>query len=531
MKIYDRPVSGRAMRAALARSERGWEVTLSAAGGSSELLYVQIVQAVVTDIRRGRLVPGQRLPGSRTLAERLGVHRNTVLTAYAELQAEGWIRADRARQTCVCEALPEVAQTAAPRARRASARLGFPLARRTSVDDREVAAGELLSDGTPDLRLAPRVALARAYRHVLRGRDVSLLGYGDTRGHVRLRRALAGMLSATRGLRVSAEDVLVTRGSQMALELVGRVLCGPQDVVAVESLGYRPAWHALGAGGAKLVPVPVDAEGLRVDVLAELAQRRPLRAVYVTPHHQYPTTATLSAARRMALLELARRRHFAIIEDDYDHEFHYQGRPVLPLASADEAGVVVYVGTLSKIFAPGLRLGYLVAPAALLERCVEQRMRMDRQGDLVTECAMADLIEDGELQRHVRRMRRVYQTRRDALVASLERYLPGVLVAAAPPGGMALWARAHCVDIDRWAARAAEQGQVMWTARTFSFEQRPEPFVRLGFALRTADESAREIERLARCRPGASRSARQPRATSKTNLRTSGSREGTRQSL
>jgi len=503
---------------AAARAERGWEVTLGApaaarrGGSASALLYVQIVQAVVHDIRRGRLVPGQRLPGSRTLAERLGVHRNTVLTAYAELQAEGWIQADRARQTCVCETLPEVALAPASRARRISAEPGFPLARRSVPDEREQRPGELLSDGTPDLRLAPRVALARAYRHVLRGRDVHLLGYGDARGHVRLRRALARMLSDTRALRTSEDDVLVTRGSQMALELVSRVLCGPNDVVAVEALGYRPAWRALAAGGAELVSVPLDAEGLCVDRLAELAQRRRLRAVYVTPHHQYPTTATLSASRRLALLELARRQRFAIIEDDYDHEFHYQGRPVLPLASADEAGVVAYVGTLSKILAPGLRLGYLVAPAALLERCVEQRQRIDRQGDLVAECAVAELIEEGELQRHVRRMRRIYQSRRDALVASLERYLPGVLVASPPPGGMALWARAHGVDVDRWAARAAEQGQVIWTARSFSFDAQPEPHVRLGFALRSAEESAREIERLARWLP---RGSGKPRSLSR----------------
>ena len=510
MKISNRPVRPRG-----ARVERGWEVTLvtpgaarrgrdRAASGTAALLYVQIVQAVVADIRRGRLVPGQRLPGSRTLAERLGVHRNTVLTAYAELQAEGWIQTDRARQTCVCETLPELTAEPVGRARRAP-EPGFALAPLTPsgplgrADARET--GQLLSDGTPDLRLAPRVALARAYRRVLRGRDVQVLGYGDARGHARLRRALASMLSATRGLRVSADDVLVTRGSQMAIELVSRALCGARDVVAVEALGYRPAWRALGAAGAELVPVPVDAEGLRVDRVAELAQRGRLRAVYVTPHHQYPTTATLSASRRLALLELARRQRFAIIEDDYDHEFHYQGRPVLPLASADEAGVVAYVGTLSKILAPGLRLGYLVAPAALLERCVAYRQRLDRQGDLVAECAVAELLEEGELQRHVRRMRRIYESRRDALLASLECYLPGVLESSPPPGGMALWARAHGVDVDRWAERAAEHGQVIWTARSFSFDALPEPFVRLGFALRTADESAREIERLARWLP------------------------------
>ena len=173
----------------------------------------------------------------------------------------------------------------------------------------------------------------------------------------------------------------------------------------------------------------------------------------------------------------------------------------MPLASADEAGVVAYVGTLSKILAPGLRLGYLVAPGRLLERCVELRERMDRQGDLMSECAVAELIDEGELQRHVRRMRRVYQSRRDALLTALERHLSGVLVASPPPGGMALWARAQGVDVDRWAARAAQQGQFIWTARRLAFDQEPAPYLRLGYAVRSAEESARQIERLARVLP------------------------------
>lgn len=498
MKISDRPVAPRP------RGQRTWTVALSAeqlaaskAGRSP--LYVQIASAIVHDIRRGRLLPGQELPGSRTLAESLGVHRNTVLAAYAELQAEGWLQTDRARATRICEQLPE--QTARPPRVRRSGTLGFALPQPTALPLPTLGSGLFLSDGTPDLSLTPRVALARAYRRVLRGRATELLGYGDERGHVRLRRALAAMLRATRGLEVSEADVLVTRGSQMALTLLGRVLCAPGDVLAVEALGYRPAWQALGAQGARLVPVAVDGEGLIVEQLAELAQRQRLRAVYVTPHHQYPTTVTLSAARRLALLELARRAGFAIIEDDYDHEFHYQGRPVLPLASADTAGVVVYVGTLSKILAPGLRLGYLVAPAPLLQRCASERLRLDRQGDLALECAVAELLEDGELQRHVGRMRRIYRGRRDALIAALERYLPGTVSAEPPPGGMALWAQVHGVELDAWRERAAQQGLVLWGARELSFEARPAPYVRLGFACRSAEQTARAVAKLARLLP------------------------------
>src|SRR5262249_15917197 len=157
------------------------------------------------------------------------------------------------------------------------------------------------------------------------------------------------------------------------LDLAARALLRPGDVVAVEELGYRPAWEALRNAGAELVPVPIDEHGLRVDALP-----RRLRAVYVTPHHQYPTTGILSAACRIELLALAERQGFAIFEDDYDHEFHYEGRPVLPLASADCAGSVVYLGTLSKVLAPGLRIGYVVAPRPVLDRIAAHRLYVDR---------------------------------------------------------------------------------------------------------------------------------------------------------
>ena len=250
----------------------------------------------------------------------------------------------------------------------------------------------------------------------------------------------------------------------------------PGDVVAVEALGYRPAWSALAATGARLVPVPVDEHGLDVDALEALAARERLRAVYVTPHHQYPTTVMLDAGRRLRLLELARTHRIAVIEDDYDFEFHYEGRPVLPLAAADRHAVVVYIGTLSKILAPPLRLGFIVAPPLLIERLAELRLSIDRQGDQVVECAVAELIEDGELQRHVRRMRRIYQARRDALVAAVRKRLGGALGFEVPAGGMALWARADDRHRRRrlGGARARPRRPVLHR-RAFAFDGRPLP--------------------------------------------------------
>lgn len=358
-----------------------WQLALDLEAGGEQPIFIRLARAISDDVRRGRLKPGDSLPGSRSLARALGVHRNTVLAAYAELTAEGWITTEAAARTFVSHALPDV-ENAPPRRAGASAP-GFELpARPHSREPRrdllplpEVLA---MSGGIPDVRLVPVAALARAYRRALQRGGPTLLGYGDARGHARLRRALADMLAALRGVPADGESLMVTRGSQLALDLVARTLLRPGDIVAVEALGYRPAWSALAAAGARLVPVAVDEHGLDVEALEALAARERLRAVYVTPHHQYPTTVMLDAGRRLRLLELARARRIAVIEDDYDFEFHYEGRPVLPLAAADRHAVVVYVGTLSKILAPSLRLGFVVAPPLLIERLSEQRFTHHR---------------------------------------------------------------------------------------------------------------------------------------------------------
>ncbi len=485
-----------------------WSLNLALADDGGPPVFLQIARAVAEAVRAGRLRPGQRLPGSRRMAGDLGVHRNTVLAAYAELAAEGWIDAAHGRGTFVSADIPDERPrllTGAARRNATPRRTSFPLAGAAVAEARRArhpAGALVLAGGVPDLRLVARAPLWRAYRRVLSRGPVELLGYGDPRGHIRLRSALAGMLAATRGLPAAADDLVITRGSQMGLHLVARALVAPGDLVAVEALGYRPAWETLRAAGARLLAVPVDGDGIDVDRLRALGARRRLRAVYVTPHHQYPTTVPMSPARRLALLALAAERGFAVIEDDYDNEFHYQGRPILPLASADTAGAVIYVGTLSKVLAPALRIGYLVAPTPLAERFTILRSITDGQGDPITEAAIADLVEEGELQRHVRRVRGIYRARRDAIAAHLRRDLAGVLAFDVPPGGMALWATARRgIDVDSWAARAAAAGVIVSTGREFAIDGRPRPCFRLGFAQRTETEIAEAVRRLAASRP------------------------------
>jgi GntR family transcriptional regulator/MocR family aminotransferase len=476
---------------------------------SGVALAVQIAQGIADHVRNGRLRPGAPLPGTRELARTLGVHRNTVIAAYAELAAEGCVTARAARGTFVARELPD------PSPRRFTSAAGAAGAAAGAAPRDRRRSPYVLRDGPPswlhfnsapevpmvgnrlDLSLVPSAALARAYRRSLqRGRG--LLGYADPRGHPRLRTAIADLLVGTRAVPATADRVVVTRGGQMALALVARTLLAPGDVVAVEALGYRPAWQVMRDAGATLVPVPVDRGGLDVDAIARIARRGRLRAVYCTPHHQYPTTVSLAPARRTALLALAQRHRFAIVEEDYDHEFHFDGRPLLPLASADPEGHVIYVGTLSKLFAPGLRVGYVVAPEQVAERVAVHRSYLDLCGDPALECAIAELFEEGEVQRHVRRVRRVYRARRDALVNALRQRLDGAVRFDLPGGGISIWCRLRRrVNVEAWAERCLNAGVRFRTARWFAFDEKPQPAFRLGFAALTEAQIEQSVRTMA----------------------------------
>jgi len=475
-----------------------WQLAFSLDREAGYPVFRQIARAITADIARGRLRPGARLPGTRTLARQLAVNRNTVLAAYADLTAEGWVTSSAASGTFVSLALPDqppgavrVAPATTP---------GFSPRTTPAVDGHAAhPRGTIdLSSGQPDLATIPVELLGRAYRRALRLGHERLLGYCDPAGHPRLREALAEMVSATRSLPADPANVLVTRGSQMAWTLLARALFGPGDTVAVETLGYRPAWKALQHTGARLAPVPVDAAGLRVDAVDDLARTAQLRAVYVTPHRQYPTTVTMAADRRMRLLELASRYRFAVIEDDYDHEFHYQGRPVQPLASLDDKGTVIYVGTLSKVFAPGLRIGFVVAPASFVESLAAHRVVLDLAGDHVVEAAVAELLRDGEIQRNVNRLRRVYARRHDALLTALDTHLPRVVRVIPADGGLGIWGTAEGIDVDDWAQRALGQGVAFYPGRRYAFSGESFPCLRLSFAPlgeRLIDEAVRRMAR------------------------------------
>src|SRR5262245_7328042 len=490
-----------------------WDFNLHLERLGDRTLFTQIAQAVIDDIARGRLRSGDRLPGTRTLARTIGVDRVTVLAAYDELAAEGWVTTHPARGTFVSRELPDDVWNSLGPTSDSTHGLkvaAFPVPSGPAVIRWLPPARGVLTfrSSYPDTRLVPVDSLTRAYRRVLRGRGSVLLGYGEPEGHPRLRRAVSQMLRETRALGVSTENVLVTRGSQMALTLVSRALIRPGDTVAIEEPGYPHAWEAFRASGAVLVPMRVSPDGPDVSSLARLATRGTLRAVYVTPHHQLPTTATLSTARRGELIALAGTHRFAILEDDYDHEFHYDRDPIAPLASLDPR-LVIYIGTFSKVLAPGLRIGYLAAPANVVEQLTAYRQALDLQGDPAMEAALADLIENDDLHRHIRRVKRVYRERRDRLAALLESSLGGAVSFTVPAGGIGLWVRAAPdIDVDEWVPAATRRGAAFLTGRAFTIDRHPLPFIRLGYACLNDEELGQAVSRMAAALPEARRAAR-----------------------
>ncbi|WP_461104402.1 aminotransferase-like domain-containing protein [Spirosoma koreense] len=472
-------------------------------------IFVQVSNQLGQLIRQGTLPPGYRLPGTRQLAELLGLNRQTVVAAYDEGLAQGWLESRTGSGTYVATHFPDVRPqpftSAADMPTLPAALADRPGYTFESLDflKRPVLtnqAGLRLDDGFPDSRLAPMEELSRAYRSYFRwGNPQQHFGYGDTQGHLLLREQLSVHLNETRGLRTTADNVLITRGSIMGLHLACQVLLRPGDVVVTGETTWAGATMNLQKAGASVMTVPVDQHGLDVEKLAEICRKRPIRLVNVTPHHHYPTTVTLRADRRIRLLQLAEQYSFAILEDDYDYDFHYLSRPILPLASADRKGMVVYVGSLTKSVAPAFRIGYVVAPAALIDELARLRRIIDRQGDPMLEFAIGQLIKHGDMKRHFRKALRTYHARRDRFCDLLATELTHALSFTKPDGGLAVWATFDAeIDMDALAQRAAQQGLFFSSGTAHNPPGQRLNGTRLGFASSTEEELEQSVRLLKR---------------------------------
>jgi GntR family transcriptional regulator/MocR family aminotransferase len=445
-------------------------------------LFRQVYAAIGASIVDGRLRPGAKLPASRELAEQLGLSRTVVVAAYEQLLAEGYVTGRVGSGTYVAHDLPERPSSRARPAEAASrsARYGAPrLAGKVDVtvhsDDRPFNLGRTLIDQ----RTADQ--WRRLTAKTLRAMPKSHLGYGDPRGSAELRGAIAAYLAGARGVRCDAEQIIVTSGTQHALDLVARVLLPAGSEAWVEDPGYPLTREVLAAGGVATRPVRVDAQG--IDVAAGVAAAPRARAAFITPSHQFPTGVVLSMARRLELIAWASASGAWIVEDDYASEFRYGGRPLAALQGLDAAQRTLYVGTLNKALFPGLRAGYVVVPERLLPSFVTARYLMDRQPPALQQDVLAQFIAEGHLASHIRRMRALYRDQRDRLVATLRRRAGDRLDVEPPDQGMHLVAYLRQGLLDTTVERAAlEHGVVVRALSQLYVKAKPRQGLLLGFS-------------------------------------------------
>lgn len=405
-------------------------------------IYLQVNNGVIQLIRQGVLKAGSRMPGSRDLAEQLEVHRKTIVAAYDELHSQGWIEISPSRGTFISEQLPEVKLQGSPGGEGVvdKARFDFDPFEDLQRDSPLLPNGLILDEGIPDVRIAPVQEILRNYRgFISRSHNVKHLSYGSFFGDDALRDALVDYLQETRGLNCSVDQILITRGSQMAMFLASQLIHKNGGYAVVGETNYVAANLTLRHAGAKILTVGVDDEGLITGDIEALCQKFNVKSVYVTSHHHHPTTVTMTAKRRLKLLELAEKYGFAILEDDYDFDFHYQRAPMLPLASLGSQGHVIYVGALCKIVAPAIRVGYMIGSKDFITAAGHFRRTIDRQGDALMERAIAQMIRQGDIQRHSRKALKLYHKRRDSFNALMKTHLSDYLTFQKPEGGMAFW--------------------------------------------------------------------------------------------
>ena len=462
-------------------------------------VFRQIYQQLRSAILAGRIRPGTKLPSTRELAVRIGVSRSAAVAAFEQLLAEGYACGKTGAGTFVTSDLPEPFSAIRARKKRPTS------SGKTATSSRELGGfGDVTSQSEErpfnlgrtlvDARTAElwRKLSARSLRSFGRHH----LGYADPHGMLELRKSVSAYLQAARAVRCDAEQVVITAGTQQALDIVIRVMQGPDKQVWIEDPGYSLTHLALIAAGAKVCPVPVDQHG--INVTEGIRRAAKARAVFITPSHQFPKGVVLSMARRLELLAWARESGAWIVEDDYASEFRYGGRPLASLQGLDEAERVIYIGTLNKALFPGLRLGYAVVPASLVRAFVAARHLMDRQPSSLCQTVVAAFMEEGHFASHIRRMREMYRDQRDALITAVRHRLGDHLTVDPPDQGMHLVAYTRRGLSDVTVERAAREHGVIVRAMSRLYVEAPaRSALMLGFSGYPRQIIAPAIARLA----------------------------------
>ena len=482
-----------------------WKTIIELQKEAGTPVYLQIANAIIQEMKKGRVGPGIKLPGTRLMAEILNVHRKTVVRAYEELDAQGWIEMRPSQGTFTSKELPEInprrLSSSNERTYSFPKETGFPVKindkiRKPVLPNRNING---FHDG-PDVRLMPVDELGKAYKSILsRNIHLKYLSYVEIGGVQKFRAVLSDYLNTSRGLQTTFENIMITRGSQMGMYLLSLVLFAKGDTIIVGDTNYYYADHLFMHAGMHLTRVKVDEYGIDVDAIEKICRKKKIKALYLTSHHHYPTTVTLIASRRIKLLSLAEKFGFIIIEDDYDYDFHYLSNPILPLISADVKGMVVYIGTLSKTIAPAIRTGYVVAPTNLILELCRIRQLIDTQGDPIMELALAEMFLEGSIKRHMKKALNEYHRRRDFVCTYLSEKLSDIIDFKIPDGGLAIWAKFNkSVPLPPLTEKLRAQGIILSNGLIHNISPISLNATRIGFAWMNEKESENAINMLSK---------------------------------
>lgn len=458
-------------------------------------LYIQLSNNFIKLITDGTHQPADALPSSRILARLLGLNRNTANMAYDELISQGWAEAIPRKGVFVLFKLPILSKNSSSDLGRVADNIGPSFPWNNPFEGKSITINAsktflAIDEGFPDVRLTPVDQLMREYRSIskrLHGKN--FLKYGSPQGSERLRNTLSRYLSETRGLIADPENILITKGSQMGIYLSAQLLITKYDTIAVGDLNYRSADEIFRFTGASLLRIPVDDFGMNVDLLEDVLKRKSIKAVYLIPHHHFPTTVTMSMERRLKLLKLAKDYRFAIIEDDYDFDFHYDNKPFVPLATIDHHHNVIYIGSISKTFAPALRIGFLIAGQEFVSAACSLRQLIDKQGDSLLEEAFSLLYENGEMERHFRKSLKIYAERRNLFCNILQSNFKDVVSFNTPEGGLAIWSIFDKdINLSLLSKKLGDKGLRIADGSFYNNEIKTPNGLRLGFAALNEDE-------------------------------------------
>jgi len=461
-------------------------------------IYMQISNQLINAIQRGVLPFGIKLPGTRALSIILNVHRNTIVAAYDELFAQGWVESLPNKGTFVIgknqEKPFQIQDFEKNNLEHYPKSTGFSFKTSNILDNPfEYSDCEyIFNDGVPDIRLTQIDHHSRIYSSILK-RKAHKIGQYNQDGSEFFKKNLSQFLNLSRGLPISKNNLLITRSTEMSIYIVSEILLSAGDVVLVGELSYFSVNMIFQKAGVKIQPISIDDEGINVEEVREACKKQKIRMLYLTPHHHYPTTVTLSAKRRLELLNLANEFSFIILEDDYDYDFHYDKSPILPLASADTNGMVIYIGSFGKSLVPGFRTGFIVAPENLMIEMRKYLGIIDRQGDVLMEHVLGEMIAEGEINRYLKKSLKTYQERRNYFVFLLDKNLGDYIDFQKPSGGLAVWMKWKIpVNLMQLSRNCAQNN--LFIPKTLLYQNKNLTAMRLGFGNLNLTEMDKSIE-------------------------------------